>query len=115
MKNKNKLLEQDITNDRFENSLLNWIRSILLLCTAGLAIIGFLKTERAYGILIFGIALFLLAIRLINYWTDRARVRKEGIKIRFRTDVLALSMIPIFVATCWLLYKFLINCKNDKL
>ena len=107
--NKNEIIITDetieIANNTFETSVLNWLRFVFVIFTTGIALITFTKVSRLYALLIFGIGLFLLMLRIVDYWMERGRLLLRGINIRFRIDALMISMIPIFIFVCWLLYK----------
>lgn len=94
-----------IANEQFEVSILNWLRFIFMIFTTAIALINFTKISRLYAILMFIIGLFLLILRIVDYFVERNRLVTMGVNIRFRIDTLMLSMIPVCVFIFYILFK----------
>lgn len=95
----------ETANNTFEISILNWLRFVFVIFTTAIALITFTKISRLYALLMFIIGIFLLIVRLVNYFGERSKLLSRGIDIRFRIDALMLSMIPVVIFMFWILYK----------
>jgi uncharacterized membrane protein YidH (DUF202 family) len=104
--------DEEVINNRLECSVLNWFRFALVLVTTAIIIVNFTNIDRLYGVIIFGLSAFLLAVRVINYCQEVSQLRNKNINIniRFRTNAVVISMIPIIILIIWLMYKIWRDC-----
>ena len=95
----------ELENNAFEINILNWLRFIFMIFTTAIALINFTRISHLYALLMFIIGLLLLAVRIINYFSEKSRLNVMGIGVRFRINVLMYSMIPVFFFMFWILFK----------
>jgi len=95
----------ELENNSFEINILNWLRFIFMIFTTAIALINFTRISHLYALLMFIIGLLLLAVRIINYFSEKSRLNVMGIGVRFRINVLMYSMIPVFFFMFWILFK----------
>ena len=80
--------------DRFENLLLDWIRTVAIFLVVGIALYHFTSYGKVFALTSFLITIVLVTTLIVDYILRRQEITSKGHEVRLALDILAASMMP---------------------
>lgn len=93
----------------FEDSFLEWIRTITIFIIAGIAIFNFTRYGKLFSVISFTISVVLVGALIIYYLNERKRVIDLGLNINFVLDILFGCIVVTFFYLLFLLWETIIT------
>lgn len=95
--------------EKFEDLLLNWIRTVTIFFIAGIALYHFTDLGKPYSIIAFGLALILIVTMIVDYILRRNDLTKKGYEIRLPLDIMVAVMIVSAALVLWIIGEVIIE------
>ncbi len=109
-KNRDKNRDDDDLADeeRFEDLLLDWIRTVTIFFIAGLALYHFTIDGKPYAIIAFFLTIIMVATMIIDYILRRNELTSKGIHPRLVLDVMVAVMMVGLALIVWVTYDVIV-------
>lgn len=91
--------------ERFEDLLLDWMRTVTIFFIAGIALYHFTDLGKPYSIIAFLLTLVLVGTMIIDYILRRNELTAKGVDIKLTLDVLVAVMMIGFALIAWITYE----------
>lgn len=88
-----------------ESNFLNWVGAIGIFLIVGVALFNFTQKGKTFSILTYLIALFLIVVLLVDYYTERNKQIKKGNDVRVALDLLSFGIIATGLLVAWIIYE----------
>ena len=95
--------------ERFEDLLLDWMRTVLIFFIAGIALYHFTDLGKSYTIISFGLSLVLVITMIVDYLLRRNELTSRGIDIRLPLDIMIVIMIIAAVLITWISWEVIVE------
>ena len=79
--------------EKFENLLLDWVRTVTIFFIAGIALYHFTIDGKPYAIIAFLITIIMVTTLIVDYLIRRNELTSKGHEIRLPLDILVITMI----------------------
>ncbi len=93
--------------ERFEDLLLDWIRTVIIFFIAGLALYHFTIDGRPYAIIAFLLTIIMVTTLIVDYIIRRKEITSKGHDIRLSIDILVVTMIIGLALILWVTYDII--------
>jgi len=93
----------------FEDSFLEWIRTITIFIIAGIAIFNFTRYGKLFSVISFTISVVLVGALIIYYLNERKRVIDLGLNINFVLDILFGCIVVTFFYLLFSLWETIVT------
>ncbi len=90
--------------EKFENLLLDWVRTVTIFFIAGLALYHFTIDGKPYAIIAFLITIIMVTTLIVDYLIRRNELTSKGHKVRLPLDILVVTMILGLVLILWVTF-----------
>ena len=90
--------------ERFEDLLLNWVRTVTIFFIAGIALYHFTSFGKQYAIIAFVLSLILIVTMIVDYILRRNEHTSKGFTVRLPLDIIVAAMIigaGLIIAITW--------------
>ena len=95
--------------ERFEDLLLDWMRTVTIFFIAGIALYHFTKFGKPYAIIAFSLSFVLIITMIVDYILRRNELTAKGYDIRLPLDItVAVSMIGAALVL-WILWEIIVE------
>lgn len=74
--------------ERFEDLLLNWVRTVTIFFIAGIALYHFTSFGKSYTIISFLLSIVLMVTMIVDYILRRNELTSQGISVRLPLDII---------------------------
>jgi len=101
--------------ERFEDLLLDWMRTVTIFFIAGIALYHFTKFGKPYSIIAFSLSFVLVITMIIDYILRRNELTAKGYKIRLPLDIMVSVMMVGAALILWILWEVIIEPYTDNL
>lgn len=94
----------EIVSQRFEDLLLDWMRTVTIFFIAGIALYHFTSLGKPYAIIAFILSIILVTTMIIDYILRRNELTSKGIEIKFTLDVMIAVMmigLALIISITW--------------
>lgn len=79
--------------ERFEDLLLNWVRTVTIFFIAGIALYHFTRFGKSYTIIAFLLSIVLMVTMIVDYILRRNELTSQGVNIRLPLDIIVAVMM----------------------
>ena len=94
--------------ERFEDLLLDWMRTVTIFFIAGLALYHFTIDGKRYAIIAFTLTIFMVATMIIDYFLRRRELTNRDIPIKASLDIMVSIMIIGLALVAWVTYDVIV-------
>lgn len=99
--------------ERFEDLLLDWMRTVTIFFIAGIALYHFTSLGKPYSIIAFLLSIVLVVTMIVDYILRRNELTAKGHKIKFTLDILVAVMMIGLALIILITYEVIIEPYTD--
>ena len=107
MSNRNNNNERNEELDRFEDVLLDWMRTVTIFFIAGIALYHFTIDGKPYAIVAFFLTIVMVTTLIVDYILRRNEITSKGHDVRLSLDILVVTMIIGLALILWVTYDIM--------
>ena len=94
--------------ERFEDLLLDWMRTVTIFFIAGIALYHFTIDGKPYAIIAFLLTIVMVTTLIVDYILRRNELTSKGHEVRLPVDILVVTMIIGLVLILWVTYDIIV-------
>ena len=95
--------------ERYEEVLLDWMRTATIFFIAGIALYHFTSLGKPYSIIAFSLSIVLMITMIIDSISRRNDLAKKGITPRLALDIIIGVMVLAVLLVIWITYEVIIE------
>ena len=96
---------ENLETERFEDLLLDWIRTVTVFFIAGIALYHFTNFGKQYSITAFSLSFILIITMIIDYILRRNDLTSKGHEVRLPLDIMVAVMMIGAVLVLWIIWE----------
>ena len=108
MSKNNKNINTDET-ERFEDLLLDWMRTVTIFFIAGIALYHFTNFGKPYTIIAFSLSFILVVTMIVDYILRRNKLTAKGHDVRLALDIMIAVAIIGAALILWITWEIIIE------
>ena len=105
--------DNNLETERFEDLLLDWMRTVTIFFIAGIALYHFTDFGKPYAIIAFSLSFILVITMIVDYILRRKELTAKGIEIKFTLDVIVAVMMIGLALIIMVTYEVIIEPYTD--
>ncbi len=91
--------------ERFEDVLLDWMRTVTIFFIAGIALYHFTSLGKPYTLVSFFLSLILMITMIVDYINRRKELRDKGLNPRLALDIMVAVAVIGTGLIAWIIYE----------
>lgn len=99
--------------ERFEDLLLDWMRTVTIFFIAGIALYHFTKFGKPYAIVAFSLSFILVITMIVDYILRRNELTAKGNVVRLPLDIMVAVMMVGAGLILWIIWEVIIEPYPD--
>ena len=95
--------------ERFEDLLLDWMRTVTIFFIAGIALYHFTKFGKPYAVIAFFLTIILIVTMIVDYLTRRNEITAKGHQVKLPLDIMIGVMMVGVALIIWITWEVIIE------
>ena len=104
---------QDKDEERFEDLLLDWVRTVTIFFIAGITLYHFTAYGKPYAVISFLLTIVLVTTMIVDYLFRRQEHIEKGYNIRLSLDIIVATMMIGLALIVWITFEVITEPYKD--